>query len=167
MTAAAKIEDPVPAEAYAQQIKPLLAEASQAYGSQPPGSPARVASDEVNRLVLEYAESGAKMPALANALEGEISLSGLRRRVRLARAQKAAGRGKRNQLGRTDRKRGSTDPELVNEAADRIEKARAKGGKEYGDAVREAYDQGIALQPIADKIGISYFSLWNAKRTAF
>lgn len=167
MTAAAEAEaGPAPAEVFAEQIAPLLPAARQAFGSQAPGSPARVASDRVNELVLEYSEAGHKMPALAAALGGEISLSGLRRRVRLARATKAAG-AERNQLGRVKRPRGSTDPELVREAARLIEEARAKGGREYGDAVRSAYDQGVALQPIADTLGVSYFALWSAKRSAY
>ena len=167
MTAAAETAtEQSPADVYAEQIRPLLPEARQAFGSKPPGSPARVASDRVNELVLEYAESGAKMPALAAALQGEISLSGLRRRVRLARASKAAGEDQ-SQLGRVKRPRGSTDPELVHQAAQEIAAAREEGGRVYGDAVRRAYDQGIALQPIADTLGMSYFSLWNAKRTAY
>jgi hypothetical protein len=168
MTAAPKAtEERTPAEAYADQIRPLLPEARTAFGSQAPGSPARVASDKVNKLVLEYSKGeGNKMPALAAALDGEISLSGLRRRVRLARATEAAGKGG-NKLGRVKRPRGSTDLELVEACAELIEEARAKGGKEYGDAVRSAYDQGVALQAIADKLGISYFALWSAKRSAY
>lgn len=167
MTAAAETaEETSPADVYAEQIRPLLPEARTAFGSQAPGSPARVASDRVNELILEYTESGAKMPALAAALNGEISLSGLRRRVRLARATKAAG-AERNQLGRVKRPRGSTDPDLVNQAAQEIAAAREEGGKAYGDAVRRAYDQGIALQPIADTLGQSYFSLWSAMRSAW
>jgi hypothetical protein len=166
MTAAVKTaEETSPADVYAEQIKPLLPEARTAFGSQAPGSPARVASDKVNDLILEYAEAGNKMPALAAALQGEISLSGLRRRVRLARATKHA--EGQNELGRVKRPRGSTDPELVQEAARQIEEARAKGGKEYGDAVRSAYNQGVALQPIADTLGVSYFALWSAKRSAY
>jgi hypothetical protein len=162
----AKVDEKSPAEAYAEKIRPLLPEARRAFGSQPPGSPARLASDEVNKLVLTYSKSGAKMPALAEALDGDISLSGLRRRVRLARAgERVEARG--DQLGRVKRPRGSTDPETVKVHADKIAKARKVGGKTYGDAVREAYDQGVALQPIADTLGISYFSLWNSKRTAY
>lgn len=166
MTAAEVADGPSPAEVYAEQIGPLLPAAKKAYGSQAPGSPARVASDEVNKLILEYVEGGNKMPALAGALQGAISLSGLRRRVRLARATRSAGEHD-NQLGRVKRPRGSTDPELVAQAAQEISAAREVGGKEYGDAVRRAYDQGLALQPIADTLGVSYFSLWSAKRSAW
>lgn len=166
---AATTEDqgPGPAEAYAQRIAPLLSLAKTAYGSQAPDSPARVASNEVNDLVLEYANAGNKMPALANALQGEISLSGLRRRIRLARATKAAQEGGEAPLGHVKRERGSTDPQDVQQAAALISEAREQGGRVYGDAVRQAYANGIALQPVADTIGISYFSLWNAMRTAY
>ena len=53
------------------------------------------------------------------------------------------------------------------DAAAKIAKARKVGGKVYGDAVRDAYNQGVALQPIADELGISYFALWASKRSAY
>lgn len=157
---------PAPAEVYAEQLRPLLAEASKAYGSQLAGSPARVASDRVNELILEYTETGAKMPALARELQGHITLSGLRRRVRLARALREAGK-EAPQLGHAKLTRGNRDPENVEEAAELIGKAREQGGRAYGDAVRQVYDKGIALQPVADKLGVSYFALWSAKRSAY
>ncbi len=151
------------ATAAAKKIKPLLPKARTAFGSQLPGSPARVASDKVNELVLGYADAGHPMPALARALEPEISLSGLRRRLRLARA---AGKGG-TELGHSDRPRGTTDPATVKKHADKIAKARLKGGGDYGDAVRAAYADGVALKPIAEALGVSYFSVWNAMRTAY
>ena len=161
----AKVEQQ-PAEVFAEKIKPLLADAKQAFGSQAPGSPARVASDKVNDLILEYTEAGHKMPALAEALDGEISLSGLRRRIRVARASKLANKEDR-QLGHVKRPRGTRDPQVVADAAAKIAEARKVGGKTYGDAVRDAYNQGVALQPIADELGISYFALWASKRSAY
>ena len=151
---------------YANKIKPLLAEARQAFGSQPAGSTSRVASDKVNDYILQYTETGNKMPALSQALDGEISLSGLRRRVRVAKASQMAGNND-TQLGRVKRPRGKTDEAVVAQAAKDIQKAREVGGKTYGDAVRKAYAEGIALQPIADELGISYFALWSARRSAY
>lgn len=158
-------QDMGPSE-FADLIKPLLADARQAYGSQPAGSPSRKASDKVNEYILMYMSTGQKMPALAEALDGELSLSGLRRRVRVAKAKQLAGPDEVN-LGRVKRPRGSTDEKQVAAAAKKINKARAVGGRVYGDAVREAYDDGIALQAIANEIGISYFALWAARRSAY
>ncbi len=155
-------------EVIADKIRPLLADAKRAYGSQPPESPYRLASDEVNGYVLHYVEHGGNVPDLAKCLEGHISLSGLRRRIRIARAyEQAALEGTEQVVGRTKRPRGKKDPELVNEAVENIEAARKQGGRVYGDAVREAYDQGISLTSIAKQMGISYYSLWSAKRTSW
>lgn len=166
MTTAVREEEQVPAPVYAEKLKPLLEEASKAYGSQLAGSPARVASDQVNKLILEYVEAGGKMPALARELDGHIGLSGLRRRVRLARALRAQGE-EAPKLGHAKQVRGTRDPELVKEAAQNIARAREVGGRVYGDAVREAASKGIALQAIANELEISYFALWSAKRSAY
>lgn len=155
-------------EVIADKIRPLLADAKRAYGSQPPESPYRLASDEVNGYVLHYVERGGNVPDLARCLEGHISLSGLRRRIRIARAyEQAALEGKEQVVGRTKRPRGKKDPELVRLAVEKIELARAQGGRTYGDAVRKAYDDGISLTAIAKEMNLSYYSLWSAKRTSW
>ncbi len=156
------------AELIANKIRPLLPEAKRAYGSQPPGSPTRVASEEVNAYILHYVQKGGKVPALAHELEGDISLSGLRRRVRIARSQEqAALEGQEQVVGRTKRPRGKTDPEQVKEASERIDIARQKGGRVYGDAVRAVYDEGISLKAVAENLQISTYSLWSARRTSW
>lgn len=158
----------VSAEAVAAKIKPLLADAKRAYGSQAPDSHTRKASEEVNAYILYFVESGGRIPDLAKCLEGEISLSGLRRRVRIARgADTSALEGQQQVVGRVARPRGKKDPELIETAVEKIQLARKTGGRVYGDAVREAYDDGLSLRAIADKIGISYYSLWSAKRTSW
>lgn len=153
---------------YADKIRPLLADAKRAYGSQAPGSPAREASELVNAHLLMYVEANGQVPELARQLEGDISLSGLRRRIRIARGvDQSSLEGKDQVVGRTPRPRGKKDPELVQEAVNKIQAARKIGGRVYGDAVREAYDEGISLRAIAEEIGISYYSLWSAKRTSW
>lgn len=152
----------------AEKILPLLAEAKTAYGSQAPNSPARVASETVNAYLLEYVAGHGKIPELIPYLNGEISLSGIRRRVRIARAtEQSALEGAEQVVGRVSRPRGTTDPEKVKEAVEAIQAARDKGGRAYGDAVRKAYDSGVSLGAIAKEMGISYYSLWSARRTSW
>lgn len=152
----------------AEKILPLLEDAKKAYGSQAPDSPARIASETVNAYLLEYVTGHGKIPELVPHLNGEISLSGLRRRVRIARAaEQSALEGQEQVVGRVPRPRGTKDPQKVSEAVERIKTAREQGGRAYGDAVRKAYDDGISLGAIAEELGISYYSLWSAKRTSW
>lgn len=142
---------------YAEQLRPLLPLAAKAYGTQGPNSPARQASDEVNRLLLEYVdEKGGNVTHLANELEGTISLPGLRRRLRSARNGKLLG------SFTTSRKRGSKDPERVAAAAKKVATARAQGPASYGKAVREVYAEGVSLSAVAKEMDLSYFTLWTA-----
>lgn len=139
---------------YADELRPLLPIASKAYGTQSPTSPARQASDQVNKIILRYVGEGGNMTHLANALEHDISLPGLRRRLRSARG---------GTLGKPNRKRGSKDPELVEAAARVISQAKGTGiSAEYANAVRSVYAQGVSLSAVADKLGMSYYSLWSA-----
>ena len=152
----------------AEDIRPLLDQAKRAYGSQAPDSPARQASELVNAHLLNYVEAGGQIPELARHLEGEISLSGLRRRVRIARGTDTSSlEGQEQVVGRVSRPRGKKDPELIKAAVAEIQEARQLGGRVYGDAVRKAYDEGLSLSAIAEEIGISYYSLWSAKRTSW
>jgi len=152
----------------ADRILPLLADAKKAYGSQAPNSPARVASETVNSVLLEYVSGHGKIPDLVPYLNGEISLSGLRRRVRIARAtEQSALEGQEQVVGRVSRPRGTRDPAKVEEAVERIQAARELGGRAYGDAVRKAYNDGVSLAAIAEKMKLSYYSLWSAKRTSW
>lgn len=138
---------------YAERLRPLLPLAGRAYGTQRPTSPARQASDQVNEVILEYVDKGGNMTHLANALEGEISLPGLRRRLRSARG---------GTLGTPNRKRGTKDPEQVEQAARKISEARVISSAQYADAVRRVYADGVSLSAVADKLGMSYYSLWSA-----
>lgn len=148
-------------EEYADLLRPLLPIARKAYGTQGPNSSARLASRRVNELLLEYVdEKGGNVTHLANALGTEmISLPGLRRRLRSARAG--------NSLGDTptSKKRGSKDPARVAAAAERIKVARDTGTSEYGAEVRKVYDEGVSLTAVAREMGISYFSLWAVATT--
>jgi len=138
---------------YAERLRPLLPIAGKAYGTQRPDSPARLASDQVNVLILEYVQQSGNMTHLANALDGVISLPGLRRRLRSARG---------GTLGTPNRKRGTKDPEQVERAAKQISEARVVSSAQYADAVRQVYAQGVSLSAVADKLNMSYYSLWSA-----
>lgn len=144
---------------YADELKLHLPLARRAVGVQRPDSPARRASDRVNELILEYAvEKGGNMTHLAYALEGHISLPGLRRRLRTARS-------KRLGAFTTSSKRASTDPELVKPAAEKIRQAREQGREHYRDAIREVHADNVSLTAIADELDMSYYSLWSAGST--
>jgi transposase-like protein len=111
----------------------------------------------VNKLLLEYVDQhGGNVTHLANELEGDISLAGLRRRLRSARNG--------GLLGSTSlsRKRGSKDPERVAAAAEKIQQARNVSPTSYGNAVREVYQSGVSLSAVAKALGCSYFTLWTA-----
>lgn len=141
---------------YAEELRPLLPVAARAYGTQAPDSEPRLASLQVNELLAEYAdEHGGNLTHLANALEGSISLPGLRRRLRAARSG--------NKLAVIPRDgRGTTDPEEVARWAKTIGEARQVSPREYGKAVREAYAAGVSLSAIAKQLDVQYFSLWVA-----
>lgn len=152
------------AREYAQKIQPLLASAKRAFGSQPAGSKSRLASDEVNQLLLDYVDAGHPVPALADALEPDISLSGLRRRIRLAKARRS--NPNPTPLGNVHSgPRKTVDMEQLENVIPTIEEAREKGNPEYGTAIAKAYAAGIPLQAIADKLGLSYYAVWAAMRT--
>jgi hypothetical protein len=143
-------------EEYAEQIRPLLPLAAKAVGAQSPDSPARMASDKVNTLIREYMdEKGGNMTHLSHELVGDITLAGLRRRLRAAR-------GKTLGTFSTSPKRGTSDPERVKAAADQIRQARALGSKPYRDAVRSVYSDNVSLSAVADELDQSYYSLWSA-----
>lgn len=146
------------AREFARDIAEQMPEARRAYGQQKQGTPSREASDTVNQLLLEYDQQGGNITQLAEHLEGVISLPGLRRRLRVARAGTPLGQN----TGR--RFRGDRDPEKVKAAAERI---RSKmGTPEYGPAIREAYDSGLALSAIAEELGVSYYTAWSSMSTS-
>lgn len=149
-------------EEYAEQLRPLLPIARRAYGTQGPNSEARLASQKVNRLLVEYVdEHGGNVTHLANELGTDmISLAGLRRRLRSARSGHSLG------ATPTSKKRGSKDPARVIACAKRIMQAREEGTSSYGAEVRKVYDENVSLAAVADEMGISYFSLWAVATTA-
>lgn len=147
-------------EEYADELRDLLPLARRAVGTQRPDSPARLASNKVNELILEYAdEKNGNVTHLANALEGEISLPGLRRRLRAARGKPLASFS-------TSGKRGSKDPARVKAAAEKIARARDTSPEAYRDAVRDVYASGVNLTAVGEEIGVSYFALWSAGTTS-
>lgn len=149
---------------FAEKIQPLLDSAKRAFGSQPAGSKSRVDSDEVNRLLLEYVDAGHPVPALANELEPDISLSGLRRRIRLAKARRS--NPNPTPLGNSHSgPRKTVDMNVLDSVIPEIEEAREHGNPEYGTAIAKAYAAGVPLQAIADKLGLSYYAVWAAMRT--
>lgn len=150
----------------AEKIKPLVPTARRAYGFEGTGSDKRESSDQINKLIYEFYEHGGRMPDLAKELDGYMSLSAIRRRIRIARAQQNSD-GNVSWSNSGPGQRGNRDPEAIAQAAVKITDARQIGGRTYGDAVRQAYDEGLSLKAIADKIGISYYSLWSAKNTCW
>lgn len=147
-------------EEYAAELREVLPLARRAVGTRRPDSPERQASDRVNELILEYADKErGNITHLANALKGEISLPGLRRRLRAARSRSLGSFA-------TSNKRGTKDPAKVSAAAKKIADARRLGPNEYRDAVREVYADGVNLTAVAEEIGLSYYALWSAGSTA-
>ena len=144
-------------EVYAEKIRPLLPDAQRAYGSAAATSAPRLASNEYNELLLEYKEQGGNISWLARELG--VSDATLRRRLRVARSGVVLGTS-----GLT-RKRGSRDPEAVEQAAQRIDEARGDT-EAYRAAVRAVYDDNVSLYAVADKLGMSYNSLYVALRSA-
>jgi len=137
-------------EEAAGQIRPHIDEAKNARGRQDKEHPARVASDAINAVILRYDKAGGNLTSLARELEGELSLATLRRRVRVARADRP--------IGGAVRSHGSKDPDEVAAAAERIVDAR--GTKGYGAAIAREYDAGINLRAVAKIMGVSYHSLY-------
>jgi hypothetical protein len=144
---------------FAAEIKPLMPLARRAYGQQKQGTEARTASDQVNALLLEYDEAGGNVTQLSEELAGEITLAGLRRRLRVARARTPLG------VSSEDRPfRGSREPVKIHEAVHRIR--QAQGTPSYGVEIRRAYDAGLALSAIADELGVSYYTAWSSMSTS-
>ena len=146
------------AREFAADIAPLMPLARRAYGQQKQGTPAREASDLVNGLLLEYDQAGGNVTQLAEELEGVITLAGIRRRLRVARAGTLLGQT----TGRSFR--GDRDPVKIAKAVERIR--AVMGTPEYGVAIREAYDQGLALSAIAEELGVSYYTAWSSMSTS-
>lgn len=145
---------------YADELREVLPLGRRAVGIQSPDSPARLASNKANELILEYVdERRGNLTHLANALEGTISLPGLRRRLRAARGRSLGSFS-------TSPKRGTTDPARVAAAARKIAEARDHSPTAYRDAVREVYADNVSLTAVADELGITYFSLWSAGSTS-
>jgi len=146
------------AREFAADIRPLMPLARRAYGQQKQGTQTREASDLVNALLLEYDQAGGNVTQLAEELEGEITLAGIRRRLRVARAGTLLGQVSSGRSFRGDR-----NPVKIEEAVARIKEVA--GTLEYGKRIREAYDSGLALSAIAEGLGVSYFSAWSSMTT--
>lgn len=146
------------AREFAADIKPLMPLARRAFGQQKQGTNTREASDLVNALLLEYDQAGGNVTQLSEELEGTITLAGIRRRLRVARAGTLLGQS----TGRSFR--GDRDPVKINEAVERIR--QVQGTPAYGPAIREAYDAGLALSAIAEQLGVSYYTAWSSMSTS-
>lgn len=145
------------AKEYATDIKEYMPLARRAYGQQKQGTAPRTASDIVNGLILEYDEHGGNMTQLAEELEGVITLAGIRRRLRVARVGTPLG----EVTGRSFR--GDRDPAKIHEAAVRIREALHT--PEYGQEIRRAYEDGLALSAIAKELNVTYYTIWSAMST--
>jgi hypothetical protein len=143
---------------FAAEIKPLMPLARQAYGQQKQGTETRSASDAVNALLLEYDEAGGNVTQLSEELTGVITLAGLRRRLRIARARTPL--GVPSEPGHF---RGNREPVKIHDAVARIR--AAQGTPQYGVELRRAYDGGLALSAIANELGVSYYTAWSSMST--
>lgn len=167
---------------YADRIRPLLGDAKRATGHVAPDHPSRMASDRVNELLMEYFDQNYSVAYLASFLSDDISLAGIRRRIRTARGVRAAKEalergatefdyttsvGSQHKRHREVAKAKELDDSDYEALADSISQARAVGGGEYGDAVRSAYATGASLYVLADLLGMSYYALWSAMRSSY
>lgn len=156
---AAGTEEKVSVREYADAIGDLLVAASGARGVQASDHPARMASDEVNRLILEFTDAkGGNLTSLSKALIGQITYAGLRRRLRVARSGiKLGADGLRSNHG-------IKDPELIKQAAQEIRDSKGDG-EEYRRVVKKWYEEGLNLQHLSRELGQSYYSLWALLRS--
>lgn len=167
---------------YADKIRPLLAQARQATGHVPDDHPARIASDEVNQLLMEYFDQDLSIAHLASFLAPDISLAGIRRRVRVSRGLRAAKEahergdldfdyglkiGSQHKKHYQVAKARELDDNDYGIMADTIVQAREVGGGEYGRAIRAAYNEGASLYKLAELVDRSYYALWAAMRASY
>jgi hypothetical protein len=159
-TAAAKMKRQESlAKQYAAKIEPHIELAKRAYGSAKPGSPQRVASDEYNRLLLEYVNKGGNMKRLSEQMH--VPYATLARRIRVARSSTPP-TGNDPFSRRTW---GSRDAVAVHDAASAIIRARYVSPEAYRDAITAAHKSGVSLYAIASAMEMSYYSLWSAMRS--
>jgi lambda repressor-like predicted transcriptional regulator len=147
------------AKQYSEKISPHIDLAKRAYGSAKPGSPQRVASDEYNRLLLEYVKKGGNMKRLSEQMG--VPYPTLARRIRVARSNTPP-TGNDPFSRRTW---GSRDTMAVHDAAASIIKARYVSPDAYREAITAAHQSGVSLYAIASAMEVSYYSLWSAMRS--
>lgn len=131
-------------EEYAEKIRPLLELARRAYGSRDQDTPAHVASREYTRLLVEFNNKGGSLAVLANVLS--VSYSGVRRRVFTS------------DVPVTKRKRtpaGTITVDDISRVAETVTRERAISTASYHRALYEAFQDGIPMNLLARKLGIS------------
>lgn len=128
---------------YAPQMRPLLALAVKAYGARNTVSPQHEASREYTRLLVEFTEKGGSLLHLAKELK--VQYSGMRRRVMASPLPDLT-------RGATRR---SISEDVYDEAVLLIQIAKDRTPKDYHLALKKAYDEGLSLYRIAQRLGMS------------
>lgn len=128
---------------YAPQMRPLLTLAKRAYGARSTISPAHEASREYTRLLVEFTEKGGSLLHLAKELK--VQYSGMRRRV-MANPLPDLTRGAPSR---------HISEDVYDEAVALIQEAKEHTPKAYHLALKKAYDDGLSLFHIAQRLGMS------------
>lgn len=131
-------------EEYAEKIKPLLGLARRAYGSRDQDTPAHDASREYTRLLVEFSNKGGSLAVLASNIG--VSYSGVRRRVFTSDVPVTK---------RTRTPAGTVTIEVINGAAEKVMRERAISTASYHRALYEVFQEGIPMNLLARKLGIS------------
>jgi hypothetical protein len=128
---------------YAPQMRPLLPLAKRAFGARDTVSPAHEASREYTRLLVEFTEKGGSLLHLAKELG--VQYSGMRRRV-MASPLPDLTRGAPSR---------TISEDVYDEAVAIIQAAKDRTPKDYHLALKKAYDEGLSLYRIAQRLGMS------------
>lgn len=128
---------------YAPKMRPLLALATKAYGARSTESPAHEASREYTRLLVEFSDKGGSLLHLAKELG--VQYSGMRRRV-MASSLPDLTRGAPSR---------AISEDVYDEAVAIISAAKDRTPKDYHLALKKAYDDGLSLFHIAQRLGMS------------
>lgn len=128
---------------YAPKMRPLLELATKAYGARSTESPAHEASREYTRLLVEFSDKGGSLLHLAKELG--VQYSGMRRRV-MASSLPDLTRGAPSR---------TISEDVYDEAVAIIAAAKDRTPKDYHLALKKAYDDGLSLFHIAQRLGMS------------
>lgn len=130
-------------EEYATKIIPLLPLAQRAYGSRDRLGPNHDASRQYTELLAEFQEKGGSLPLLAKRLG--VAYAGMRRRVAMRNTSASSFRPKVEKM----------TVEQVQEAANRVKEAKARGTDEYHSQLAKEYRLGVPFSVLAKQLKLS------------